>query len=223
MLPFDFHPRSRVVFGPGTLSRIGERSREIGIARVLLVADRGILATGYVDAARKALEGAGIMVETFHEFNENPDTDMVEAGRAHAATLGVDGIAGLGGGSSMDCAKGINFLLTNGGAMADYRGYGKASRPMLPMIGVPTTAGTGSDAQSYAIISDPTTHEKMACGDPGAAFRIALLDPTLTVSQPRVVTAVAGYDAISHAVESFVRMRAVNPLTFSAVKASTRS
>jgi len=98
-------------------------------------------------------------------------------------------------------------VLTNGGTITDYRGYGKATAPMLPMIGVPTTAGTGSDAQSYAILSDATTHEKMACGDPGAAFRIALLDPSLTVSQPTVVTAMAGYDALSHAVESFVTTR----------------
>src|SRR2546422_6571945 len=88
--------------------------------------------------------------------------------------------------------------------MRDYRGFGKATRPMLPAIGVPTTAGTGSEAQSYAIISDAETHVKMACGDPKAAFRIAILDPTLTVSQPKPVTAIAGFDAISHAVESYV-------------------
>src|SRR5207244_8775823 len=99
------------------------------------------------------------------------------------------------------------FVLTSGGTMRDYRGFGKASRPMLPSIGVPTTAGTGSEAQSYAIISDAETHAKMACGDVKAAFRIAVLDPSLTVSQPRAVTAVAGYDAISHAVESFVTTR----------------
>ena len=91
---------------------------------------------------------------------------MVDAGRAFAAPLGVDSIVGLGGGSSLDCAKGINFLLTNGGTMADYRGYGKATTPLLPMIGVPTTAGTGSEAQSYAVIADAATHMKMACGDP---------------------------------------------------------
>jgi alcohol dehydrogenase len=110
----------------------------------------------------------------------------------------------LGGGSSLDCAKGINFVLTNGGTMGDYRGFGKASRPMLPSIGIPTTAGTGSEAQVYALISDHETHQKMACGDPKAAFRIAILDPKLTVTQPRPVTATAGFDAISHAVESFV-------------------
>lgn len=91
--------------------------------------------------------------------------------------------------------------------MRDYRGFGKAARPLLPSIGVPTTAGTGSEAQSYAIISDRDTHEKMACGDPGAAFRLAILDPTLTVTQSRAVTAIAGYDALSHAVESFVTSR----------------
>jgi alcohol dehydrogenase len=119
----------------------------------------------------------------------------------------IDSIVALGGGSSLDCAKGINFVLTNGGSMRDYRGYGKAGRPMLPSIGVPMTAGTGSEAQSYAVISDAETHAKMACGDPKAAFRIAILDPALTVSQPREVAAVAGYDAISHAVESYVTTR----------------
>src|SRR5205823_5178450 len=124
-----------------------------------------------------------------------------------AAPLKIDSLIGLGGGSSMDCAKGINFLLTGGGAMQDYWGFGKAVQPMLPMIGIPTTAGTGSEAQSYALISDAETHVKMACGDPKAAFELAILDPRLTRSQPRHVTAAAGYDAISHAVESYVTTR----------------
>jgi alcohol dehydrogenase len=91
--------------------------------------------------------------------------------------------------------------------MRDYWGYAKARHALLPMIGVPTTAGTGSEAQTHTLISDAETHVKMACGDPSAAFRVALLDPLLTVSQPREVTAVAGYDAVSHAVESFVTTR----------------
>jgi alcohol dehydrogenase len=91
--------------------------------------------------------------------------------------------------------------------MADYRGYGKASVPLLPMIGVPTTAGTGSEAQSYAVIADAGTHMKMACGDPSAALRVAVLDPQLTVTAPRHVTAMAGFDAIAHAVETAVTSR----------------
>jgi len=88
--------------------------------------------------------------------------------------------------------------------MRDYHGYGKAVRPLLPMIGIPTTAGTGSEAQTYALISDAQTHVKLACGDRQAAFRIALLDPVLTVSQPPEITATSGFDAIAHAVETFV-------------------
>jgi alcohol dehydrogenase len=88
--------------------------------------------------------------------------------------------------------------------MRDYRGHDKATRPMLPSIGVPTTAGTGSEAQSFAIISDAETHAKMACGDAKAMFRVVILDPVLTLSQPAALTAVTGIDAISHAVESFV-------------------
>src|SRR5207253_484196 len=83
--------------------------------------------------------------------------------------------------------KGVNFLLTNGGTMTDYKGFGKATKPMLPSVGVPTTAGTGSEAQSYALIADESSHLKMACGDRKAAFRVALLDPELTASQPRAV------------------------------------
>src|SRR5688572_1061822 len=207
MRPFDFQLPTRVVFGPGSLSRLGELAAGLAARRMLIVADAGIVATGQVDRAASLLSAAGITPLRFHDFDANPDSRMVEAGRVHAAASSIDSLVAIGGGSSLDCAKGINFVLTNGGTMSDYCGFGKASRPMLPMIGVPTTAGTGSDAQSYALISDADTHAKMACGDPKAAFRIAILDPELTVSQPRAVTAIAGFDAISHAVESYVTAR----------------
>jgi alcohol dehydrogenase len=207
MTPFDFQPRTRVIFGAGTFSRIGELSRALGFRRTLVVADSGVVQAGYVTAALGALETAGVDAVPFHDFGQNPDSAMVEAGRAFAAPLGIDSLIGLGGGSSLDCAKGINFLLTNGGAMADYRGYGGVRTPLLPMIGIPTTAGTGSEAQSYAVISDAATHMKMACGDPSAAVRVAILDPDLTMSAPGRVTAMAGYDALAHAVETWVTTR----------------
>src|SRR5262249_58651936 len=94
-----------------------------------------------------------------------------------------------------------------GGAIADYKGFGKAAKPMLPSISVPTTAGTGSEAQSFALIADEKTHIKMACGDRKAAFRVAILDPEVAVSQPPLVTAVTGIDALGHAVESYVSSR----------------
>jgi alcohol dehydrogenase len=207
MRPFDFQLRTRVVFGAGALARLGALARELNFRRTLLVADRGLVVSGHVAEASGVLSAAGVEVIPFHEFDVNPDTSMCERGRDFAASAAVDSIIGLGGGSSLDCAKGINFLLTNGGEMRDYHGYGKAAQAMLPMIAVPTTAGTGSEAQSYALISDAATHAKMACGDAKAAFRIALLDPSLTVSQPPSVTATAGFDAIAHAVESYVSTR----------------
>src|SRR5882672_6856380 len=131
---------------------------------------------------------------------------------AVARAARVDAIVGLGGGSSMDTAKGCNFLLTNGGRIQDYWGVGKAGRPMLPFIAIPTTAGTGSECQSAALIADEHTHQKMACLDPKAAARVALLDPVLTLSQPPRVTACTGIDAIAHAVETAVSTRR-NPLS----------
>ena len=204
---FDFQLQTRLIFGAGTIKRLGELARELSFRRTLLVADRGLVDSGHVDEALTPLRAAGIDIVRFHDFEVNPDTRMIEAGRAFVSPHKIDSIIGLGGGSSLDCAKGINFLLTNGGRMQDYRGYGKALQPMLPMIGVPTTSGTGSEAQSYALISDAETHEKMACGDPKLAFKIALLDPALTVSQPRSITATSGFDAIAHAVETYVARR----------------
>jgi alcohol dehydrogenase len=212
MQSFDFQTRTRLVFGEGVMSRLGTLARELGFRRTLLVADHGLVASGHVQEALDFLTGAEIEVFPFHDFEVNPDTRMIETGLAFAEPLKIDSIIGLGGGSSMDCAKGINFLLTNGGKMQDYWGYGKATKAMLPMIGIPTTAGTGSEAQSFALISDPQTHVKMACGDPKASFRVALLDPCLTLSQPQGVTATAGFDAISHAVETFVTTRG-NPIS----------
>jgi alcohol dehydrogenase class IV len=204
MEPFDFQARTRVVFGAGAIQRLGELARELNFRRTLLVADRGLVDSGHVDEALAPLRLAGVEVVGFHEFEVNPDTRMVGQGCRFAAPHNIDSIIGLGGGSSLDCAKGINFLLTNGGEMRDYLGYGKATQQFLPMIGVPTTSGTGSEAQSYALISDAQTHVKMACGDSKAAFRIALLDPALTISQPRTITATSGFDAIAHAVETYV-------------------
>lgn len=113
-------------------------------------------------------------------------------------------IIGIGGGSAMDCAKGVNFLLSNGGRMEDYRGDGLATRAMRPSIGVPTTAGTGSEAQRFALISAADNHEKMACGDAGARFRAVILDAELTRTVPMSTRCAVGMDAISHSIESFV-------------------
>jgi len=193
-----------VISAPGALAKLGEAVRSVGGTRVLLVTDPGLETAGHPQRAAKSMLDAGLAVFTFDGVKENPTEREVDAGVVCARTHGVDCIVAVGGGSSMDCAKGINFILTNGGRMADYKGHGKATKPMLPSVGVPTTAGTGSEAQSYALITDEKSHLKMACGDKKAAFHVAILDPEVTLSQPRGVTAVTGIDAVAHAIESYV-------------------
>lgn len=212
MQSFDFQLRPRIVFGPGKVQSLGELAQQLGRRRALVVSDSGVVAAGHFATGVRALRSAGIEVESFHDFGENPTTSMVEAGAAVARQFQPDLLVGLGGGSSMDCCKGINFVYSCGGSMHDYHGLGKATADLLEMIAVPTTAGTGSEAQSFALISDAQTHVKMACGDPRAACRIALLDPELTLTQPPRITALTGIDALSHAIETFVT-RKRNPIS----------
>jgi alcohol dehydrogenase len=201
---FDYQPRTRLIFGPGSVDRIGSLVAEWSARRVLIVTDPQINQAGHPARAAASLAAVGIEAVIYDQVRENPTTEDVDACLAVARSAAIDTFIGLGGGSSMDTAKGANFLLTNGGAMRDYWGIGKATKPMLPLIAVPTTAGTGSECQSFALIADAVTHQKMACGDPKAAPRIALLDPTLTLTQPRRVAADTGIDALTHAVEAAV-------------------
>jgi alcohol dehydrogenase len=212
MTPFDFQLRTRIVFGPGRLAELGHLAMQLGGQRVLVVSDRGIVAAGHTGRGLAALAGAGLTTKLFDAVDENPTTRTVDACLQVAREFAPDLLVGLGGGSSMDCAKGTNFLLSCGGRMQDYWGVGKATAEMLPMIAVPTTAGTGSEMQSFALISDAETHVKMACGDPRAACRVALLDPELTLTQPARVTALTGIDAVAHALETYVTTRR-NPIS----------
>jgi len=212
MQPFDFQPRTRILFGIDSIDRLGELAREYGGTRVLVVTDPGVVAAGHFQTGVDRLRTAGLEIASFHEFAENPTTAMVDRGVAAAKEFQPDLLVGLGGGSSLDCCKGINFVYSCGGSMHDYHGVGKATGDLLPMIAVPTTSGTGSEAQSFALISDAQTHVKMACGDPRAACKVALLDPRLTATQPPLVTALTGIDALSHAIETYVTTRR-NPIS----------
>jgi len=207
---FAHAPGTKVHFGSGTVRETGPLCREMGVTHALVVTDPGIELAGHLGRVLESLREAGVQASVFDRVIENPTTETVDACVAAARTAGVDGLIGLGGGSSMDTAKGCNFILTNGGQMKDYWGVGKATRAMLPLLVIPTTAGTGSECQSFALISDAVTHAKMACGDRKAAARHAILDPGLTLTQPARVTAVTGIDAIAHAVESAVCRKATD-------------
>lgn len=209
---FDHQPRTRLVFGAGSVDRVAELASGLGGKRVLVVTDPGIVKAGHAERVLTKLREAGLHAALYDRVRENPTTADVARCLETARAEETDLFIGLGGGSSMDTAKGCNFILTNGGEMKDYRGVGKATRSMLPLIAIPTTAGTGSECQSAALIADEATHVKMACLDPKAAARVAILDPRLTVSQPPGVTAVTGIDAIAHALETAVTTKR-NPIS----------
>ncbi|MEM9410407.1 MAG: iron-containing alcohol dehydrogenase [Planctomycetota bacterium] len=201
-----------MVFGEHTIDQLGTLTAELQCRKVLVVSDPGIVEAGHVDRGLTSLHQSNIETLVFDGARENPTTEHVDAGLEVATSFQPDLLIGLGGGSSMDCAKGINFLYSCGGCIQDYWGVGKATNEMLPMIAVPTTAGTGSEMQSFALISDAETHVKMACGDKKASCKVAILDPCLTLTQPSQVTALTGVDALSHALETFVTTKR-NPVS----------
>lgn len=189
----------KLIHGPGSLAELaGEVS-----GKALIVTDPGIVAAGHVARAAAFLKDAVI----YDGVSENPTESDVEACAEFARKVKPDVIIGLGGGSSMDTAKGTLFLLSGGGKMSDYQGHGKAKGEMLPFIAIPTTAGTGSECQSYAVLSRDGSHEKMACGDPRALAKVAILDPELTESMPLRVARLTALDALSHALESVVCLK----------------
>ena len=200
-------PAPRLHTGAGSLDNLTQIAAALGSGSVWLVTDPGLMGHGYPERAQKILESAGYRVILISDVQENPDSLTV---RRLADRLLADGpslIVALGGGSALDTAKASNLLAFSGGQMVDYRGYGKAKGNLLPMVGIPTTTGTGSEAQSYAVIEERQSHLKMACGDPQLLFHTVILDPELAASQPRRVAAVSGLDAITHAIESHVTTR----------------
>ena len=195
--------KQKLEFGAGCSQRIGVFAKTLG-SHALVVTDPGIMAAGHPQKILDSLHQAGLKTFLFDRSVENPSDSSVQECALKAIAVGVDVVIGVGGGSSLDTAKGANFILNNGGSMKDYWGVGKAKKPLLPMIAVPTTAGTGSECQSYALISDDKTKRKMACGDPSALPSFTLLDPKLTLTQPMSVCTATAMDALAHTLESAV-------------------
>lgn len=197
--------RTEVVRGEGALARVPG----IVAGRVFLVTDPGVVAAGHADRLQGLLESDRIEVHRYDEARPNPDEDDVDA--CHAAFQRARGdaelewIVALGGGSAIDVAKGCAMLACGGGRMADYLGRGSIEVSSPKLVAVPTTAGTGSETQSFALIGNRDTGQKMACG--GTAPVAAVLDAELTLTMPATVTACTGLDTLTHAVEAYVTRR----------------
>ena len=214
METFDCELKQQVIYGDNTIERLGELTRTLGGSRVLVTTDSGIERAGILARAVAALQSERIAAYVYADVTSNPTTENVEAAVEVAKTNApIDFIIGLGGGSPMDCAKGANFLLTNGGKMEDYWGTNKAAQPMLPSIGIPTTIGTGSEAHSPSRSSHNQTHtSKWHVAIKRHASAPSFLDATLTKTLPRPIAAITAIDAVAHAVESFVSTRH-NPMS----------
>lgn len=202
-------------FGVGRIAELPAACRDAGMRRPLLVTDPGLRALPMIAQALAALKAAGLGDAVFSDIRPNPVGRNVDDGVAAFRAGGCDGVIAFGGGSALDVGKTIALMSGQTRPLWDFEDREDwwtrvNAAGVAPTIAVPTTAGTGSETQSFALITDDATGMKMACGDPRAAFRVAILDVALTLTQPSRVTALTGIDALSHAVESHVS-RAATP------------
>lgn len=219
--PFTFGFRTTIIYGEGASRQLGERALELGGKRALVVTDPGIERAGILQGPVESLEKAGLDVVVFAEVEANPETSTVERGRDVALRESCDIVVGIGGGSSMDAGKGVAVSVTNPGPIAGYEGLNKVKAPGLPMIAIPTTAGTGGEITIWAVLTDSNRRLKIGVGSPYCSPTYALCDPLLTVSMPPSVTAMTGMDALTHAVESYVNTATQPPSEALAMRAIT--
>ena len=196
---------TRLVQRLGAIRELGNEASLLGIRRPLLVTDAGVKAAGLLDMALEAMRGSDVEPVVFDRVKANPGVELVDAGAAEYRAQGCDGLVAIGGGSSMDTAKGIGVVAVHDGSIVDYEwGHSPIRSRIPPMIAVPTTAGTGSEVTLWAVITDPKRKLKFNVGGtPDIASWVALIDPELTVKLPPAVTAGTGMDALAHAVECF--------------------
>jgi len=197
-------------FGRGSVTQVGRIAAATGAKTVLIVTDPFLASSPILDSVRDSLVAAGLTVEVFGGVTPNPTTTCVDEGSDHAAAVGAQAIIALGGGSSMDSAKGISLGAVNPerGIGLDYTTTFAASA--LPIIAIPTTPGTGAEVNAFGVITDVESHRKFYVGHNSALARAAILDPDLTVGLPAGATAATGMDALTHALESYLSLRA-NP------------
>jgi choline dehydrogenase len=196
---------TRMAHGLGSLSALGDEARGIGITRPLVVTDTGIVSAGLLDEAANRLHASDLEPVVYAEVRANPGVELVDAGARLYRSEGCDGLVAIGGGSSLDTAKGIGVVAAHGGSIAQYEwGRERILSRVPPLVAVPTTAGTGSEVTLWAVITDPERKVKFNVGGtPNIAAWVALVDPNLTLDLPAPVTAGTGMDALAHAVECY--------------------
>ena len=194
---------TEILFGDGVIEQLGSRMAAMGLSRPLVVTDGGVRAAGIVDPVLDSLSRAGLESPVYDGVRSDPTTDVVVEARDLLREGGHDSVIGVGGGSPMDVAKAAAALLTNPGSPADYVGREKLGADPVPIVAVPTTAGTGSEVTMWSVLTDSASGNKVSIGSVRIMPRLAVLDPNLTLGLPPAITAATGMDALSHAVESY--------------------
>jgi len=196
---------TRMVHAIGALSALGDEAKALGLRRPLIVTDQGLVKAGLLDEAKKPLQAKGLDVVVYAEVRANPGIALVDAGARYYKSEKCDGLVAIGGGSSIDTAKGIGVVAVHGGSIVQYEwGKDPIHSRIPPLIAVPTTAGTGSEVTLWAVITDPDRKIKFNVGGtPNIAAWVALVDPNLTLNLPAGVTAGTGMDALTHAIECY--------------------
>ncbi len=200
---WTFHSAGQLLFGPGAATQLGEQAARLKLKRLLIVTDRSLIAAGLLKPVQEPLAAAGIAVEVFDGGEPEPSLEVVDRCLEKARPFKPDGLLGLGGGSNMDLAKVAAVVLTHGGAVKDYIGEDRVPGPVLPLICVPTTAGTGSEVTAASVLTDKANQIKVGILSNYLRPQLALVDPQLTLSCPRKVTADSGIDALTHAIEAY--------------------
>jgi alcohol dehydrogenase class IV len=200
------------IYGRGATSLVGRYAANFGAKRLLVVTDPGVIAAGLTKTVINQLEAEGLEFAIFSDINQNPRDSQVLEGEKFYAANGCDVIVAVGGGSPMDCAKGIGILATNHGQIGDYEGVDNVPVPGPPLICVPTTAGTSADVSQFAIINDTTRRLKFAIVSKTMVPDVALIDPAMTLTMDPYLTACTGMDALVHAIEAVVST-ASSPIT----------
>lgn len=212
MSAFVFETAPKIVCEQGAALKLGEIARGMGLQQVFLVTDDGLVKAGVTDGAVSALRQAGVAVHVFSEVLSDPPEASVESAVARARSVQADGVIGLGGGSSLDTAKLVALLACTPQHLTEVYGVGLARGPRLPLIQIPTTAGTGSEVTPISIVTTPS-HEKKGVVSPLLYPDVAVLDSLLTLGLPPAITAMTGVDAMVHAIEAFTSRHKKNPVS----------
>ncbi len=200
---WTFRSAGQVVFGSGVITELGQLTLKHGCKKALVLTDEALVEAGAVAAAQDSLVGVGMEIEVFAGGEPEPSIQVAEAATEVARSFQPDAVVGIGGGSNMDLAKCVATLYTHGGSPADYFGYDKVPGPVLPIVCVPTTAGTGSEVSHSAVLTDLENEMKVSMLSDFLRPQVALVDPQLTLSCPPKVTADSGIDALVHAIEAY--------------------